>query len=94
VGYQPAMVTGSAKKGHQHTSDSMQMEDHNLVFKRYTMLELSSVIKLCWCFQLTKFQANNCYQLHIVKVGELDVHGRPLFANLVMEVLVTLCPQA
>ena len=38
-------------------------------------------IHLCWCFLLTKYQVSSNLKLWIIKVGKLDVCGRPLYVN-------------
>ena len=77
------IVTGFTKRGLPHTSNSMNLEAHNFVFKKRTNLKFSLAIKLCWHSQLTYFQVNNLlyFNLWIDEVGKLDVCRRPLFAN-------------
>ena len=48
-------VTGFAKRGLPHPSNSMNSENHNSVFKKHINLKLSPSTKLCWCSLLTKF---------------------------------------
>ena len=52
-------MTGFAKRDLPHTSNSMNLEDHNLVTKS---LKLSPSAKLCWCTLLTKFQVNGLFK--------------------------------
>ena len=59
-------VTGFAKRGLPHTSNSMNLEDHNLVFKIDANLKCSPFINLCWCSPMTKFQVNNTFQPQVM----------------------------
>ena len=61
-----AFVTGFAKRGLPHTSNSINLEDHNLVFKKDASLKFSPSINLCWCSPMTKFQVNNCFQSQVM----------------------------
>ena len=64
------IVTGFAKRGLPHTSNSLNLEDHNLPIEWQMELKLPPVITLCWHVLLTKFQVSSLYQpLWIVKVG-------------------------
>ena len=81
------ILTRFAKRGLPHTSNSLNLEDHNynLAIKHSMELKLFPAIKPCWHLLHTKFQVNNLYQfkLWIIKVAKLDECGRPLLANLV-----------
>ena len=76
------VVTGFAKRGLPHTSNSMNFEDCNLGFKAHTNLHLSTHVNTHCCPNFKPTAVFNL-KLLIVKVGKLDVCGRPLFANLV-----------
>ena len=41
-------VTGFVKRGLPHASNSMNLEDHNLVVQAHTTLKVSPSINLCW----------------------------------------------
>ena len=58
-------TTGFAKGGLSHTSNFINLEDHNFVVKRDMKLKLSPAIKLRWYFLLTKFQVNTLYQSEV-----------------------------
>ena len=79
------VVTGFAKRGLPHTSNSMNFEDCNLGFKAHTNLKFSTFVNL-------QYVGSHCYpnftgmavfnlKLLTVKVGKLDECGRPLFTN-------------
>jgi len=61
-------VTGFAKRGLPHTSNSPNLEDCSLgfTFKAYTNLKFSICINLCWYSLLSKFQGNGCFQSEIM----------------------------
>ena len=83
-------VTGFAKRGLPHTSNSLNLEDHNLAIAdkwSWNFLQsLSYVGTFCW----PNFKSVACtnLKLWIVKVGKLDVCGRPLFANPVTYIAI------
>ena len=64
-------VTGFAKRVLPHTSNSTNLEDHNLVIKWYTMLKLFPAINLCWCFLLTKLQVKSVNQSEVMNRQKL-----------------------
>ena len=76
-------MTGFAKRGLPHTSNSMNLEDHNLVFKAHTNLKFSPSINYVGSHYSPNFKPiTYCnLKLLIIKVSILDVCGRPLFAN-------------
>ena len=47
------------KRGLPHTSNSMNLEDYNLIVKADTNLRFSPSINLCWFALQPKFQANS-----------------------------------
>ena len=59
-------MTGFAKRGFPQTSNSMNLEDHNLVFKKDTNLKM---FHLRWCSLLTAITFSNL-KLWNVKVGK------------------------
>ena len=59
-------VTGFAKRGLPHTSNSMNLEDCNFVFKKDANLKFSLSIKLCWSPTMTQFQVNNFFQSQVM----------------------------
>ena len=52
-----------AKGSLPHTSDSMHLEDHNLVLKRHTSLMFYAFIHLLFC---TKFHVNGSFQSDVI----------------------------
>ena len=63
-------VTGFAKRGLPHTSNSMNSDDHNLVdhnsvFKKHINMKRSPTTKLCWFSILTKFPINSHFQSEV-----------------------------
>ena len=85
-------MTGFAKRGLPHTSNSMNLEDYNLDFKAHTNLKFSTSINLQYvgthCCPNFKAMAVFNLKLLITKVDKLDVCGRPLFANPVTNIVV------
>ena len=69
-------VTGFAKRGLPHTSNLMNLEDHSFAIKRHMKLKLSPVIKLCLSPNFKPIALTNV-KLWIVKIGKIDVYGRP-----------------
>ena len=65
-GFTALYMTGFVKRGLPHTSNSMNVEDHNVVFKKDTNLKFSPSINLCWCSVLTKFHVNNFFQSQVM----------------------------
>ena len=59
-------MTGFAKKGLPHTSNSMNLEDHNVVFKKDTILKFFPCITLWWYSLLPKYQGNNFFQSEVM----------------------------
>ena len=59
-------VTGFVKRGLPHTSNSITLEDRNMVFERHTKLKLSPNSDLCWLFPLIKFQVNSFNQSEVM----------------------------
>ena len=49
------------KESSTHTSNSMNLEDCNLLIKWHTKLKISLVTKLCWYYVPIKFQINCLY---------------------------------
>ena len=47
------------EKGLPHTSNSINLEDHNLVIKTHMKLKLFPAIHPCWCFLLSEFQVSS-----------------------------------
>ena len=66
-----AYVTGFAKRDLPHTSNFINLEDHNFVIKRQMKLKLSPAIKQCWYFLLTKFQVHSVYQSEVTNLQSL-----------------------
>ena len=62
----PIYATGFAKRGLPHTSDFINLEDHNFDVKRHMKLKLSPSIKHCRCILLTKSQVNRSYQSEVM----------------------------
>ena len=57
--YAVSFVTGFAKRGLPHTSNS-------IVFKNDSNLKVSPSINRCWCSSLTKFTVNNFFQSQVM----------------------------
>ena len=74
------------KEGLPHTSNSMDLEDHNLVMKDIWSWQLSIYVDTSWWSNVTSVAITNL-KLWIIKVGKFDVCGKPSFANPVTFVL-------
>ena len=59
-------VIGFAKRGLLHTSNSLDVKDHNLAIKQQIEVKLSPVITLCWHVLPTKFQVSTLYQSKVM----------------------------
>ena len=75
-------MTEFVKRGLPYTSNSMNLENCNLGFKVYTNLKFSTLtyVGTRCCLNFKGLAVFNL-KLLIVKVGKMDVCGRPLFAN-------------
>ena len=58
-------VTGFAKRGLPHTSSSMNLEKHNLVFNKGKDVEFPPSTRL-YLTILTKFQVNSIFQSQVM----------------------------
>ena len=81
--YRDYMWPGLQKGVFPNTSNCINLENRKFVIKKHMKLKLSPAIKLCWCLLLTKSIDYTNLKLRIIKIGKMDVCGRPLFANLV-----------
>ena len=72
-------VTGFVKRGLPRTSNSMNLEDHNFMFKKHANLKFSQSITVCWYSLLSKVQGNNFFPSEVMnaKVHKLDVRKTP-----------------
>ena len=61
-----SFVTRFSKRGLPHTSTSMNLGEHNIVFKKDTNLKFSTSLNLCWISLLTKFQSNTFSQSEVM----------------------------
>ena len=61
------MLLDFAERVLLQTSNSMNLEDHNFVFKIYTKL-LYPLSYACWCSLLSKFQGNSLEVINLSNV--------------------------
>ena len=76
-------MTGFVKRVLPHTSNSLNLEDHNLAIEQQMELKLFPTITLCWHFCWPNFNsvAFTNLKFWIIKVGKLDVWKTPFYKS-------------
>ena len=59
------------EKGFPHTSNSINLDGHNFVFKKVTKLKIPLSINVCRCSLLTIFQGNTFSQSQVMNCQSL-----------------------